>query len=127
MSHEQPRRFERATFPRRLVALLIDWAVALLTAALIFPLDSSDLAPSLARLGIFFLQVGVLTSFGGASIGQRIVGVRVVNRDDQFYIRARTAFLRTALIIAVLPPVIIDSEGRGLHERITKTDVVRVR
>jgi len=127
VSPEQPRRFERAAFPRRLVALLIDWAVALLTTALIFPLDSSDLAPSLFRLGIFFLQVGLLTSFGGASIGQRIVGIRVVSQDEQFYIRASTAFLRTALIIAVLPPVIIDSDGRGLHERITKTDVVRVR
>lgn len=127
MSLDQPRRFERAAFPRRLVALVIDWGVALLTVALFFPLDSSDLAPSLARLGTFYLQVAVLTSFGGASIGQRIMGIRVVSLDEQFYIRPSTAFLRTALIIAVLPAVIIDSGGRGLHERITRTDVVRVR
>ena len=120
-------QFERATFPRRLGALLIDWVAALLTSALLFPLDSSDLGPSLSRLGIFYLQVALLTAFGGASLGQRIVGIRVVSVFEQFYIRPSTAFLRTALIVAVLPPVIIDGEGRGLHERITKTDVVRVR
>ena len=127
MNPAESRRFERAAFPRRLVALAIDWGVALLTAALFVPLGSSDLGPSLTRLLIFYLQVGLLTSFGGASLGQRIVGIRVVSLAEQFYIRPRTAFLRTALIVAVLPPVIIDSAGRGLHERITKTDVVRVR
>lgn len=121
------RRFERASFPRRFLALLIDWTVALLTAALVIPSESSDLAPSLLRLGIFFLQVGLLTSLGGASLGQRLVGIRVVSLYEQYYVSSKIAFIRTALIVAVLPAVIIDSEGRGLHERITQTDVVRVR
>lgn len=118
---------ERASFPRRLVALGIDWAVAVFTSALFFPLSSSELAPSLARLLIFAVSVGLLTAFGGASIGQRFAGIRVVTWPEQYYLTPRAAALRTLLIVLVLPAVIIGADGRGLHERITRSAVIRNR
>ena len=118
---------ERASFPRRLAALFMDWMVATFTAALFFTAGSSELTPSLARLAIFFLEVGVLTSLTGASIGQRIMGIRVVTWPEQLYARPKSAFLRTFLILLILPPIIIDREGRGLHDRIARTEIIRAR
>ncbi|MGA0902190.1 MAG: hypothetical protein ACO3RD_04750, partial [Candidatus Nanopelagicaceae bacterium] len=52
---------ERASFPRRLGALSVDWAIATFTVALIYPLQASSLAPSIARLVVFVIEVGLLT------------------------------------------------------------------
>lgn len=81
----------------------------------------------MARLVIFTVIVGLLTALGGASIGQRIVGIRVVTWPEQYYLTPRAALLRTVLIVLVLPAVIIGADGRGLHERITGSAVVRIR
>ena len=118
---------ERASFPRRLGALSVDWAVATFTVALIYPLQSSSLGPSLARLIAFVLEVGLLTSLGGASIGKRVFGIRVVTWPDYFYVKPGAAFLRTILIALVIPALLIDSEGRGYHEKFSKTTVLRTR
>jgi uncharacterized RDD family membrane protein YckC len=109
---------ERASFPRRLGALSVDWAIATFTVALIYPLQASSLAPSLARL---------LTALGGASIGKRVFGIRVVTWPDYLFVRTSSAFLRTFLVALVIPALLIDSEGRGYHEKFSKTTVLRVR
>ena len=120
-------RFERASMGRRLAALMIDWVVATFTTGLLFPIFASSLAPSLTRLLVFILEVGLMTALTGASIGQRILGIRVVTYPDQFFLTPSKAFLRTLLIALVIPAVIIDSESRGLHDRFTKSQVVRVK
>ena len=119
--------FERASISRRLVALSLDWAVATLSTGLLFPVFASSLAPSLTRLAVFVLEVGLLTALGGASIGQRIMGIRVVSFPDQYFVTPPMAFLRTFLIALVIPALVIDSEGRGLHDRFTKSQVIRTR
>ncbi|MFM1788920.1 MAG: hypothetical protein RLZZ12_269 [Actinomycetota bacterium] len=119
--------YERASLGRRLVALSLDWAVATFTTGLIFPIFASSLAPSLTRLVIFVIEVSVLTALTGASIGQRIMGIRVVSYPDQFFIIPSKAFLRTVFIALVIPALVIDSEGRGLHDSFTKSQVVKVR
>lgn len=116
---------ERATFPRRLGALFIDWMLATFTTALFFTSRTSELAPSLARLGIFFLEVGILTALTGASFGQRLLRLKVVTWPEQLYLRPSRVFLRTLLITLVLPPLIIDSEGRGLHDRFAQSEIVK--
>jgi uncharacterized RDD family membrane protein YckC len=118
---------ERAGAIRRIGALSIDWAIASFTTALFYPLQASSLEPTLVRLAIFVLEVGVLTSFGGASIGKRVFGIRVLTFPDYFYVRPRAAFLRVFLVALVLPALFTDSEGRGFHERISKTTVVRIK
>lgn len=117
---------ERASISRRLAALSLDWAVATLTTGLLFPVFASSLAPSLTRLAVFVLEVGLLTALGGASIGQRIMGIRVVSFPDQYFITPAMAFLRTLLIALVIPALVIDGEGRGLHDRFTKSQVIRI-
>ena len=122
-----PMQLERASLSRRLAALFIDWMIATFTAGLFYPLFTSALEPTLARLGIFVLEVGLLTALGGASMGQRLLGLRVVSYPDQLFITPNSAFLRTLLLILVIPPLVQDGNGRGLHERFTRSQVVRAK
>lgn len=117
---------ERASIARRFLALFIDWMVATFTTGLFYPLFASSLAPSLFRLGVFILEVGLLTALTGSSIGQRLLRIRVVSFPDGLFIPPNSAFLRTLLIALVIPALVINSEGRGLHERITRSQVIRV-
>lgn len=116
----------KAGYGRRFLALCIDWAIATFSAALIIPLQSSSLGPSLTRLGVFVLEVAILTSLGGASAGQRLMKLRVLSYPDYLFVKPAPIFLRTFLIALVIPAVVTDSEGRGLHDRISKTVVMRV-
>lgn len=120
------RAVERAGYGRRFLALSIDWAIATFSASLFIPLQSSALAPTLTRLGVFVLEVALLTSLGGASAGQRIFGLRVLSWPDHLFVKPGAVFLRTFLIALVVPAVVTDQEGRGLHDRITKTVVVKI-
>lgn len=117
---------QRASVGRRLAALTIDWSLAILTSALFLPPFASSLGPSALRLGVFVLEVSLLTALTGSSMGQKIVGLRVVSWPDQLFISPGRALTRTILIALVIPAVVYDSDGRGLHERLTQTTVVRI-
>ena len=117
---------EKAGYGRRFIALTIDWAIATFSAALFIPLQSSSLGPSLIRLGVFVLEVALLTSLGGASAGQRMMKLRVLSWPDYLFVKPGAIFIRTFLIALVIPAVVTDKDGRGLHDRITKTVVMRV-
>lgn len=116
---------ERASIGRRFSALFIDWLVATFTTGLFYPLFASSLAPSLFRLGVFVVEVGLLTALTGSSIGQRALKIRVVSFPDGLFIPPKSALLRTLLIALVIPALVIDREGRGLHERITRSQVIK--
>ena len=74
-------------------------------------------------LGIFGLEVFVLTWLAGASFGQRLVGIRVVSLDGG-RVGVVRALARTVLICLAIPPLIWDRDGRGLHDRAVLTAVV---
>lgn len=111
-----------ATLGRRVVALFIDWIAALLISRALVGTPETTLE-SFATLGIFALEVTLLTWLWGASFGQRIVGIRVVGRGRRLGLVA--ALLRTVLICIVLPPLIWDADGRGLHDRAVDSVVIR--
>jgi hypothetical protein len=113
----------RASTGRRAAALLIDWIAALLVARLLFPaLEYGSQPAGLATLGVFALEVTILTWLTGSSFGQRLVGVAVVGRSRRLGLVA--VALRTLLICLVIPPVIWDGDGRGLHDRAVDSVVV---
>ncbi len=111
-----------ARLPRRIVALFIDWFAALLIAGALVEGPQST-AQSFATLGIFAAQVALLTWLWGSSFGQRIVGIRVVGRSRRLGLVGSA--LRTVLICLVIPPLIWDDDGRGLHDRAVDSLVVR--
>lgn len=111
-----------ASTGRRVVALFIDWIAALLISRALVGTPETTLE-SFATLGIFALEVTVLTWLWGSSFGQRLVGIRVVGRSRRLGLIG--ALLRTALICIVIPPVIWDADGRGLHDRAVDSVVIR--
>lgn len=123
------RRVElkKAGLGRRAIALSIDWLVALFTAGLFMPIFASDLEASAFRLGVFICEISILTALGGSSMGQRICGIRVLTWPDHLFVKPTKVLLRTILIALVIPPVVTDSDGRGLHDRLAGTVVVRIR
>ncbi len=111
-----------ATMGRRIAALFIDWIAATLIARALVGTPETA-AESFATLAIFAVEVTLFTWLWGASFGQRVVGVRVVGRTRRLGLIATT--LRTALICIVIPAVVWDSDGRGLHDRAVDSVVVR--
>lgn len=111
-----------APLGRRVVALFIDWITALIISRALVG-DPQSTLQSFATLGIFAVQVAILTWLSGASFGQRLVGIRVVGRTRRLGVVA--CLLRTVLICLVIPPVVWDSDGRGLHDRAVDSLVLR--
>ncbi len=109
---------------RRVVALLIDWfasmGVVLLLAG---PGALGTSSGSLAVLGVFVAEVVVFTWLIGSSFGQRIMGLQVVGIDGTRLGLLRIV-ARTLLICLVLPPLVMDSYGRGLHDRAVGSAVI---
>lgn len=111
-----------ARLGRRLVALFIDWFAASLIARALVD-DPQSTAESFATLGVFALEVTLLTWLWGSSFGQRIVGIRVVGRTRRLGLVGSA--LRTVLICLVIPPLVWDADGRGLHDRAVDSVVLR--
>ena len=117
---------QRAWFGRRVVAFLVDWFASVLVAVLAFPqFPYGSNGSMLATLAVFVVEITVLTGRTGASVGQRLVRVRVVSIDGGRVPMWRV-LVRTLLICLVIPAVVYDDDGRGVHDRLAHTRVVRV-
>jgi uncharacterized RDD family membrane protein YckC len=110
---------------RRVAALAIDWFLAYGIAVLLTALDDPNLGWSV--LGIWYLLTAVPVAVFGASAGMTALGIRVASLDSAAVIGVPRALLRTAMIALVLPALARDEDGRGWHDRATRTVVVRSR
>ena len=102
---------------RKAQAITIDWIGSLFVAALL--LDRSW------TLLIFFLQVAIMTALTGSSAGQKLRGIRIIDVNTLQNIAPLGALIRTFLIMLVIPAVVQNKEGRGLHDLATKSAAVR--
>ncbi len=135
----------RATLGRRVVALLVDWTLSLAVAARLFP-DPTSPAPGIfaadptGTLGVFAVSTAVLVATLGFTIGHRLVGIRVVRVRDLATRGAAgspaqalgprapglvAGLVRTVLLCLVIPAVVWDGEGRGMHDAAAGTVLVR--
>lgn len=106
-----------AGFGRRLIAIGIDWLLSIGISLLLFrEVAYGSTESSAAILLIFAAEVILLTWLTSASFGQRFLGITVVRIDGSRLGLGRVA-LRTLLICLVIPAVVYDSYGRGLHDR----------
>ncbi len=117
-----------AGFGRRAAALTVDWLLGYLIAALFAGSDALA-TPGFSWLvmGTWFLITAAPVSVFGASAGMVALGIRVASIDSAAVIGVPRAVLRTALIAVVVPPLVRDRDGRGWHDRATRTIVVRTR
>jgi uncharacterized RDD family membrane protein YckC len=112
---------------KRILALIIDWASAILVVQVIpnAP-EYGTQRNSLLTLIIFALEVILFTWLMGASFGQRIVGLRVKDFINDSNPSLLQSIFRTLLIVLIIPPLLADSDGRGLHDRLVKTKITNV-
>jgi len=121
------RDVQTVSIGRRFVALVIDWVIAVLSAAAVAnsTVPPEGLRESLLVSGVFVVEVGLLTGLLGFSIGKRLVGLRVEGPDGR-PIGVPRALLRTFLLALVLPALVRNDEGRGLHDIASSSRVVRI-
>lgn len=105
-----------AGFGARLVAFLLD---SVMCAVIAWGLARE---PALTT-PIFASEVFLLTWLAGGSAGQRLRGLRVVRLGGRPPGLPRSA-LRTFLLVLLIPALIWDRDGRGLHDKAAGTVVV---
>lgn len=119
--------FTRVSLGRRLAAISVDWlACYFIVAASAGGIGKMGQSRPVTVLGLFFLEVAILTALQGASLGHRIFGIRVVRFIDGGAATPIQSLVRTALLITVIFAVTFDENGRGLHERFSQTVLTRV-
>jgi uncharacterized RDD family membrane protein YckC len=73
---------------------------------------------------IFFTEYFLLITLQGASAGHRIFRMRIVNFEDGGRPTILQALIRSLLMIIVITAVTYDENGRGIHERLSRTKIV---
>lgn len=111
-----------ATQGRRLGALVVDWVIAELIAVA-FGWHPSSAQGQWGTIAIFGAEHLVLLSVWGATLGKRLFGLRVGKLGGP--LTPLHVILRTVLLLLVVPAVIWDRDGRGLHDRLAGTVEIR--
>ncbi|QNV37081.1 RDD family protein [Rothia terrae] len=110
-----------ASIIRRVIAFFIDWYLCWGLLALAGFADQSWLL-----LIVVYLYMSLLIGFGGHTVGQLVVGAQVQTLDGR-PVGYATAFLRSFLVMLLLPVLMMDKDTRGVHDRIRHTALVRIR
>jgi len=139
MTAPQAYRGEKIGLPRsgrgalaptgpRLIAFVVDAVASALVAALFVHHRGGTLAdrlPGSWSLIPFVLDyvIGVLVA--GRTLGMYLVGLRVIRVSTDASVDPLRIVARTAMLCLLIPALIFDRDGRGLHDRLTDTAVVR--
>ncbi len=121
-----------ASLLRRTVALLVDWALCTLIAVGLFGMEWGQVqgAQAFLPLGLLFLENVLLVTTLGTTVGHRLLGVRVValgGAEKNVPPPLLRSVYRAALLCLFVPALIMDADGRGLHDKAARTVVVRAR
>ena len=106
-----------AKMGRRVLAIAIDWGLALMVSNALFQGDNAF------TLGFFALQHWLLVATVGSSFGHLLCGLRV-RKLDGGYVGVMSSLIRIALILLVIPAVVWDADNRGLHDKAARTVLV---
>ncbi len=106
----------------RTAAFALDLALSFLIALLF---TRPELPKNWSLLVWAVMTVVAVGSFGFTP-GQAISGLRVAPMDGRSLV-GPWALPRTALVFLIVPVLITDADGRGLHDRFCRTVVVRTR
>jgi len=116
----------RVSLGRRFVALALDWLMSYaIVAALTGGIGGTYPNREFSVLALFFAEVLILSALQGASAGHRIVGIRIVRFSDKGAITPKQALIRTVLLCLVVTAITYDDDGRGVHERLSNTVLIR--
>lgn len=110
---------EPASVGRRFGALLIDWLLCTMAAGLIADPVQVPWGPVLLLVLVYGFFIGLFAQ----TPGMRLTRIRCVSYADGGSIGVLRATLRGALILLA---VVMDSQGRGLHDRVAGSIVLPV-
>jgi uncharacterized RDD family membrane protein YckC len=111
----------------------VDWTIATLVAFVFFqpsapsPFELVSELPAWAQPVIFAVMNLLLVGTVGSTIGHRLLRlqVRVVGAGAGEMVGFARAAVRTVLLCLVIPAVVWDADGRGLHDKAAGTVIVR--
>lgn len=106
----------------RFLALLVDWLLCLMLAGLI----ARPPATGLWVYPFLFVEYAIFVGSYTQTPGMRLAKVRCVSATEGGPIGAGRAFVRTVLMALVVPVLIMDSYGRGLHDKAVNSVMLAV-
>lgn len=109
-----------AGFGSRTLAIVIDWLPCSIAAQLLTK------NPAFSALVLFAAVTALSIGIAGRTLGHAAAGLRVALLDGRRPGFA-AAVIRTVLLCLLIPPVVYDTDGRGLHDRAANTIVLRTR
>jgi uncharacterized RDD family membrane protein YckC len=99
---------------------MIDWLPCSIAAQLL------TTNPAFSALALFAAITALSIGIAGRTLGHAVAGLQVALLDGR-----RPGFgaaaIRTVLLCLLIPPVVYDTDGRGLHDRAVNTIVLRTR
>ena len=112
-----------AGMARRVGALFIDWLICTLVVSVAIRPPAADVG--FWTLLLFAAQDYAFTALTGLTIGKQVLRIRVSRLDGRM-VGFGWGLVRTLLLLTVVPPLIVDKNLRGLHDRAANTAVVRL-
>jgi uncharacterized RDD family membrane protein YckC len=113
-----------APLGRRFGALFIDWSLCMLIAYGLIARGDQQAAGNWA-LGIFLVLSVLTVTTVGSTPGKRLLGLRVIAEDGTRLGTGRV-IIRSVLLVLVIPALVWDRDGRGLHDRLGRAVQVRI-
>ena len=109
---------------RRIAALSIDWALALLISWAFFRAPDGS-ADGFVTLGLFAAEQYLFLVIVNGSIGHLLLRMRVVPAQGGL-LGVWRPLVRTLLLCLAIPALIWDRDQRGLHDKAAGTILVRI-
>ena len=113
-------RFPTASWPRRVLALAVDWLACTAVVVLVVGLESytsPGSKASFAVLGLYVVESALLTWLAGGSFGKLATRLRVVwAAGGTRPMNPLRLLARQLLVALVIPPLVFRPDGRGLHD-----------
>jgi hypothetical protein len=112
-----------APFGTRVLAFVVD---AFLSAVVAGLFTAPSLPGNWSLLSFAAVYVLFLVA-AGQTPGMRLLGLRLAHPRPAQRLALWRAVVRTGLLMLLVPALVVDADGRGLHDRVTDTAVVRDR
>jgi uncharacterized RDD family membrane protein YckC len=110
----------------RLAAFVVD-SVLSIVIAIISTGPPPGAAYNVVVYGAFLAIELIFVTLAGQTPGMRVAGIVVMTAADGSKPRLRWVALRTILLAAVVPALVMDASGRAMHDRAAGTLMVRTR
>ena len=109
----------------RVGGITFDWFICLFAATIVHRFTDQLGGVSTINFIVFLILGTLSVTFLARTPGQAVLGMGVARIDvPDARVGFIRAFVRSLLTLFIFPAVIVDSDGRGLHDRATGTAVV---